>query len=84
MKIKQIDSLPSKHQKLETRDNNKLKNVVRSFYNSDSDYAEVEFDYGEYSSNTSLCSGLKRAIQVLNLPLSAEIIRGGVYLRRLE
>lgn len=84
MKIRMIDSLPSKHQKLETRSNNKLKNIAQSFYDSDSNYAEVEFYHGEYTSSVSLCSGLRKAIAILGLPISAEIIQGGVYLRRLD
>ena len=83
MRIKPISSLPTSYER-GRRDNNQLKNAIQAFYDSDAEFAEVEFTQGEYSSNMSLYSGVRKAIQALALPIHAEMIRGGVYLSRAD
>lgn len=84
MYLKPVDRLPEKHVRNSFRANNKLKELVLSFYNSTDEYAEVEFQHGEYLSNQNLYSGIKRAIKALDLPLEVDMIQGGIYLRRTE
>lgn len=80
MKIKPIASIPNKV----TRNNHSLKAIILDFYNSEHDYAEIEFDYGEYVSSSVLCDGLRKAIRTLGLPVRATMSQGGVYLERTE
>lgn len=80
MRLNPIAQLPSKL----ARNNHSLKAIIMDFYNSEDDYAEVEFDSGEYVSNQSLCDGLRKAVNALDLPVRVTMIQGGVYLERTE
>lgn len=80
MRVNGIKSLPKK----ETRNNHSLKAIILDFYNSTDDYAEVEFDSGEYISSMSLYDGLKKAVKSLELPVQVTMIQGGVYLERTD
>lgn len=85
MYLKPTDRLPEKLERSTDRNNNSLKMLILNFYNSDEDLAEIIFDHGEYSSSSSLYSGVKKALSVLgDLPVEAEFRQGGVYLRRTE
>lgn len=80
MRLNYINALPSKL----SRNNHSLKAIVLEFYNSEDDYAEVEFDNGEYVSSHSLCDGLRKAIHALDVPVKVTMIQGGVYLERTD
>ena len=54
------------------------------FYDSDLDYAEVEFDNGEYANSYSMYSGLQKAVRSLDVEVEVVMIQGGVYLRRAD
>lgn len=80
MKLNSLASLPLKL----ARNNHSLKAIILEFYNSEDDYAEVEFDNGEYVSSHSLCDGLRKAIHALDVPVKVIMIQGGVYLKRAD
>lgn len=79
MKLNSLSELPCKN----SRNNHGLKTIILEFYNSEDDYAEVEFDNGEYVSSHSLCDGLRKAIIALDIPVKVRMIQGGVYLERI-
>lgn len=85
MYLKELSYLPARGERKSIRGNNKLKTIIRQFYDSTMDYAEVVFNHGEYSSSSSLYSGLKKALDTMeDIPVIAEFIQGGVYLRRVD
>lgn len=83
MDLNYLDKLPERRRG-SARFNNKIQQKIYEFYNSDRDYAEVTFNYGEYNSSASLMSSLQKAIPKLDLPVEALMIDGGVYLRRTD
>lgn len=77
-----IDEIPSGYIRNSKQNNNRLQQLLIEFYESEDDYNEIEFDHGEYATSQSLYSGVKKAIEALDLPIRAVMVRGGVYLRR--
>lgn len=87
MYLRPLDRLPEKGWRQSSRSNNKIKTMLFEFYESDSDFAEVVFMKGEYSSSSSLYSGIKKALEspsFRDLSIAVDFIQGGVYLRREE
>lgn len=84
MRINHISNLPDDAQRNSKISNNNIQRMLMDFYESDMEYAEVEFDHGEYATSQSLYSGMRKSIQKLQLPIEARLIQGGVYLVRME
>ena len=85
MYLKEINQIPDHYERYSKQGNRNLKSLIMEFYESTMDQAEVVFNHGEYSSSQSLYSGIRRAIMSLNdIPVKAEYVQGGVYLRRTE
>lgn len=84
MQFRKIDRLPDDTQRNSRTSNNNIQRLLMDFYESDADYAEVDFDFGEYSTSQSLYSGLRKSIQRLQLPIEAQLIQGGIYLSRTD
>ncbi len=84
MRINKINELPEDFQRNSRLNYNNIQRTLMDFYESDMDYAEVEFDFGEYSTSQSLYSGMRKSIQKLQLPIEARLIRGAIYLIRTE
>lgn len=85
MYLKPIDRIPERGERSVKRANNNIKNMLLDFYNSESDIAEVMFSHREYVSSASLYSSIKKALNILHdIPITAEFIQGGIYLRRTE
>lgn len=82
MQINKLEHLPEDFQRNSRLNYNNIQRTLMDFYESDMDYAEVEFDSGEYSTSQSLYSGMRKSIQKLQLPIEARLIRGGIYLIR--
>lgn len=84
MQINKIDRFPDDTQRNTKVSNNNIRRLLMDFYESDMDYAEIEFSHGEYSTSQSLYSGLRKSIASLQLPIEVRLIQGGVYLGRLD
>lgn len=84
MELKYVKEIPHPGRRNIKTTNNSVQKLVMDFYNSSQDYAELEFNHGEYSSSYSMYSGVKKAIIALDLPLEAVMVSGGVYLKRTD
>lgn len=82
MYMKPISEIPITNGRNTKPNNNQLKSLISEFYYSDNNCVEVIPDPDEYASNYSLYSGLRKAIEVLQLPVEAEMRRGAIYLRK--
>lgn len=85
MYLKEITNLPIRGERKNIRKNNSLKMLLIEFCDSNMDFAEVIYHRDEYSSASSLYSGLKKASDTMeHIPVSVEFIQGNVYLRRVD
>lgn len=84
MNINPIDRLPDDKFRRNRESNNRMKELLLEFYDSEDEYAEITFDHGEYSNSSSLFSSVRQAIKSLDIPLEAVTIRGGVFVRRCD
>lgn len=85
MYLREIDRIPDRGERLSSRANNRIKNIILNFYESPMDLAEVVFNHGEYSSSSSLYSCIRKALDSMeDLPIDVDFRQGGVYLRRTE
>lgn len=84
MYLKEVEVIPDRNERYSREGNKNLKSMILSFYESPMEQAEIIFQHGEYSSSQSLYSGVRKAINRLDLPIVVEYIQGGVYLRRTD